>query len=278
MSAFMMASMIVSSLTSSMTKLHIITSGQSQKMALLRKYLSQNNINHKLSMRIWRNAHHALEQRQRFVIEDAVELVKVISEPLCIELHFEMYGRILQAHPFFERYVEYCPQVMRKVCHRAMSIVHVSCDDVIFEAGEAPSEPKMYFVGFGTLCYCNINGYTAYVREREWIAEATLWCCWRHLGRMTATQDCRLFVIDATIFQAIASQFDHVDFDPRLYAEAFVADLNDSNREISDLGITSDPIDDLEEDEMPVSKTNQWLTNRVLWTKRSGKRAVRCGR
>merc|ERR1712070_856224 len=84
---------------------------------------------------------------------EAVELLHVVSEPLRVEMHFEMYAGQLKVHPFFAQYMEEYPQSMRRICHCAMSTLLMDPGDVIFSEGEVPAQPKMYFVNKGRLAY-----------------------------------------------------------------------------------------------------------------------------
>merc|ERR1740130_1183783 len=102
-----------------MTQWYIIGSQQAQQLTLLRRYLSQNGISKKLALRVQRNAKFSMKEEQKHMPESGVALMKHVSEPLHVELHFEMYNPMLQVHPFFARYVEECPHVVRKVCHTA---------------------------------------------------------------------------------------------------------------------------------------------------------------
>merc|ERR1719401_3109886 len=111
-----------------------------------------------------------------------------------------MYTLFLSSHPFFQDYIEAVPQVMRKVCHLGTSLQTVSAGDVVFSAGEIPSEPKMWIVCNGTLNYSRITE----VKERQWIAEPVLWTEWVHLGDCISNGDCRLCTLDAVVFQRIA--------------------------------------------------------------------------
>merc|ERR1719359_1853039 len=125
-SAFWSGAVFVSILTSSMTQWYIIGSQQAQQLTVLRRYLSQNGISKKLALRVQRNAKHSLAEEQKHMPENAVMLIKHVSEPLRVELHFEMYSPMLLVHPFFIRYMEECPHVVRKVCHTAMEMHQVS--------------------------------------------------------------------------------------------------------------------------------------------------------
>merc|ERR1712150_280877 len=73
------------------------------------------------------------------------------------------------------------------------------------------------------------------VEAVQWVSEATLWTPWMHMGSLTAITESRLIVIDSRHFQDIVAQFDHPDFDPRVYADEFVDALNSSKEEITDL-------------------------------------------
>lgn len=237
--AFVVASLFVSSLTSSMTQLDIIGSKQSQELSVLRRYLYQNGISSKLALRVQRNAQHAILEQQRLMPEEAVTLLVHVSEPLRMELHFEMFSEPLSFHPWFRIYTFECPQVMRKVCHSGTSTQVVSSGDVIFNAGEIPAKPKMYFVTSGTLQYESMSGMETEVDTGNYVAEATLWTPWMHRGMLTASSDCRLCVLDSKKFQEIAGSFHHSmvdpEIDPRAYAADFVSALNASDEELTDL-------------------------------------------
>jgi len=235
--AFMMAAVLTSSLTSSMTRLHMLSTRQSQQLSVLRRFLSDNGVSRVLSARVQRNANHAMMEQQRYQQESNVELLRVISEPLKMELHFEMYSPVLSKHPFFNTYASECPHVMRKVCHRSTSMSLVSSNDIIFNAGELPLNPKMCWVCNGTLSYFSMTEQEFLVKEGDWISEGVLWTPWMHRGSLRANADCRLCELDARSFQDIVGQFDHGEFDPKDYAAHFVRKLNDHQGEVTDLHV-----------------------------------------
>lgn len=223
---FIQASLFLSELTSAMTHLHIISNKQSRQTQQLRRFLHQNGISGKTALRIQRNAQHALAEQERFMPELDVELLKMVSEPMRLELHFEMYREVFNTHLFFGRYREECPAVIRQICHQAFSVSLASRGDVIFNAGEIPARPKTYVLFDGAMRYVTIYGDTLVLSTRQWIAEAALWTRWMHRGVLTGMADCRLYIIDARLFRDIVGQFEHLSFDPRHYARAYVADLN----------------------------------------------------
>lgn len=151
--AFWIGAVFVSILTSSMTNWYIIGSQNSQQLTTLRRYLSQNGISRRLAVRVQRNAHHSLKEQQRTMPEESVSLIGQVSEPLRVEIHFEMYTPVLSLHPFFAHYTAECPHVIRRVCHSAMSISFTSIGDIIFNKGEIPARPRMFIVTAGALQY-----------------------------------------------------------------------------------------------------------------------------
>merc|ERR1719316_741311 len=118
--AFVVSAMFISSITSSLTRLQMISGSKTAMFAALRQYLCDNSISRKLVGRINRNAHHAFEEYQRTTPEAEIELLQLVSEPLRVELHFELYGPTLNLNPFFQRYEEANPAAVRRVCHSAV--------------------------------------------------------------------------------------------------------------------------------------------------------------
>jgi len=226
--AWLAAAAFVSGLTSEMTRLHILASQQARQLSVLTRYLKQCRISDQLSIRVQRNAQHALHEQQRLMPENEVELLHLVSEALREELHFEMYSPVLEVHSFFAVYTNECPQVMRKVCHIAMSTLLISTGDVVFNAGEIPQFPKMYVVCSGTLEYIPLSGNVIEVFAAHWLSEAVLWTPWMHRGVLKATSEGRLCLLDAMRFQEIVGCFDHTpqQIDPKHYACNYVKHLN----------------------------------------------------
>lgn len=226
--AWLAAAAFVSGLTSEMTRLHILASQQARQLSILNRYLKQCRISDQLSLRVQRNAQHALNEQQRLMPESEVELLHLVSEALREELHFEMYSPVLEVHSFFAVYTNECPQVVRKVCHIAMSTLLISSGDVVFNAGEIPQFPKMYVVCSGTLEYIPLSGNVIEVFAAHWLSEAVLWTPWMHRGVLKATSEGRLCLLDALRFQEIVGCFDHTpqQIDPKHYASLYVKHLN----------------------------------------------------
>merc|ERR1712203_1252749 len=87
------------------------------------------------------------------VNEDEVELLKIISEPLRVELRFEANSPQLKQHPFFFCLSVLMPAAMRRICHSAITTLQISRGDVLFNQDERQVHPTMYFLSAGSLQY-----------------------------------------------------------------------------------------------------------------------------
>merc|ERR1711862_892922 len=95
LACFWSGTVFLSVLTSSMTRLYLERSKYAQQSAVLRRYLREKKISKGLALRLQRNAQHAVAGSYRTMPEDSVELIQYVSEPLRVELHFEMYSQML---------------------------------------------------------------------------------------------------------------------------------------------------------------------------------------
>lgn len=251
--AFVTGAIVVSSITSSMTRLQIARSQESNRFMTLRQFLLDNQISGRVAQRVQRNAQFAMMERKRNIPEGNIELLSMISEPLRVELHFEINMPILGNHPFLRNYAEINPGMMRQICHTATDKMSLSRGDVLFCHGEVSHDPRMYFLVSGRLTYIPQQGTRKTVAPKEWSCEAVLWTPWAHCGAMRAKQESTILALSSEKFQTIATQFHgHVQYAQR-YGSAFVQHLN-NERENGHFGLT-----DLEDPEMGV----EWIADRT---------------
>lgn len=226
--AFMVATIFVSSLTSSMTQYYIVSSRQTKMVLELRRYLTKNKVSASLAARLQRNAHFAIKEMQQNVQEDEVEVMRYVSEPLRQELHVEIYYPILEAHPFFARCYQEIPSLTRKLCHTSVSLIHFSEGDTLFVCGEDPDPPEMLFVRTGRLQYYQGSDplfveqdlSTNDVLPGQWMCESVLWIQWQYVGDLVAATDGQLMQVHAKRFQELMTQGTEV-LRPKRYAQAF---------------------------------------------------------
>jgi len=227
-------------LTSRLTQQYIIGGTGARQMSTLKKYLTQNKVSKNLIKRLCRSAKHAISGDLQ---PESVDLLHVVSEPLKMEMHYEMFSRILSNHPFFSDFMREANPVMRRICHSCISMLLLDSGDVLFRTGDEPATAKMYFLSSGALEYVDQYGEPHNVNEKEWLAEAALWTYWKHQGTLTALTDAKILVIEAELFQDVCAQYmkkhkDPKDFNPKEYAKAFVDQLN-TQTQWSDLHVDS---------------------------------------
>jgi hypothetical protein len=203
-----------------MTQLFFLTNQESKQLSAMKRYLRQNAITKELSFRVIRNAQAAQKMQKERLPAKAVGIEDLVSLPIQIEVHFEMYSPFLAPHPFFAAFLKDNGHVVRKVCHSAMSTIFNSLGDVIFHFGEAAEE--MLIVSSGSVRYTWGAFGVEDLTEGSWISEPVLWTNWAHRGSLLAKEDCRCCRINAAAFQEIMGRFHLNRFDPIRYAEAFV--------------------------------------------------------
>lgn len=208
--------------TSKLTQLAIIRGSMAQKVNNLKKYMQQNGISSNLALRVQRNVQFALSGD---LSPEAVELLPIVSRPLQVELHMEMYAPAVQTIPFFTLCGQECPQILKKICHRAMSHTLLEKGYTVFVEGE--SATAMYIVVKGQLTYDH-EDMIRNVDEKNWVAEPVLWTSWWHRGILTAKNEVKLTALDSEEFHDIVGPFNGTtSFNPKNYAAEFVAHMND---------------------------------------------------
>lgn len=261
--SFLLATCFVSSFTSSLTQLQILSSHRAAKFQMLKRYMSQNHISHKLSIRVNRNARHMYSELQRKTPEEDVELLKILSEPLRVEMHFEMYFPTLAKHPLFLRYCEEMIQSMRKVCHHSLCTISLSAGDILFSTGEEPAQRDMLFVTEGQFHYlhpivvdyqhepspvkpCLSTASQLTLQETivvagDWVSEPVMWTRgWLYCGTLRATYDSQVLVLEGDVFMQLALKTRNLQFDLGEYAKEYVAALKELGSKVSDLGTVVD--------------------------------------
>jgi len=242
---YLMSALFVSSMTTKLTRLQIITSAQASQLSALRRYMGDHNISASLSVRVQRNAQYALDALKRNAPESSIEVLDLVSEPLRMELHFELHAPALMGHPFFDNYHFVNPAGIQKLCHVATSQTLVSTGDIVFSNYEVPAWPRMFFIITGKLLYMQPPMIVTPMHVGQWAAEASLWTSWIHSGTMRAAEETTILQIDAQEFAKIVSPFptNHA----HKYAVSFVSLLNRS----AEQGIRSDLRIDEQEDIIP---------------------------
>mmetsp|Transcript_86787 Transcript_86787/g.210493 ORF Transcript_86787/g.210493 Transcript_86787/m.210493 type:complete len:660 (-) Transcript_86787:85-2064(-) len=219
--AFLLSALFVSSITTSMTRLTIVAGKQPLQIVALRRFLFDKGISTSLFVRMQRNAQQALQEKKKA----APELLALISEPLLIEFHFELYSPALLEHPFLLYYHEVNPACIRKICHAAVSTLLLLKGDILFRDNETPAPARMLYVPeAGQLQYHVYGARPQSLSGNLWLCEPVLWTTWVHCGTLVAEASCKVLALDAERFRKVMSSIPTRDAGK--YAAAFVRQLN----------------------------------------------------
>lgn len=225
--AFFAASVVVSNMTSAMTRLEIIRTAESARLNLLRQFLVDNSISNQLAYRITKHAKSKISHEKRNLPEASVDLLGIISEPLQQELHMEMHLPMLSGHPFFCVMCKRCPNLVRKICHTAITRSTCMSGDIVFVENEVHLAPKMFFVVSGRLAYLQRAKEVKPMWRPSWACEAVLWTKWTTVGALMAAEDSSLIAIDSYDFQRICTSDSEVDSGfIKSYAKCYCDELN----------------------------------------------------
>jgi len=232
--SFIVSAAFVSRITASMTRLQMIAEKDDRQCVILRRFLHNHSVSSNLTMRIMRSARHILTVQSRKAAEKDVELLGMISEPLLVEIHFEIYAPILRSHPFFERSSAASPAAMRKICHSAVHVLTLQPGDAVFHSGEPPKDPGMFFVMAGSMIY-EFGAGTIDVPAGTWVCEAAVWVPWLHTGDLYAVSTTSVLALDAAKFQEITAKFQALISFTAAYAASFLEHLNEGRVSCSDV-------------------------------------------
>lgn len=224
MFSFFATGIIVSILTSNLTRMYMVRGKETEQMSSLRRFMLQNGVSGKLTSRILRNAQYATAAE---LMEDGVELLQDVSQSLKVDMHFEMYAALLRENRFFANVETDSLMVSRSLCHEAMRTIFFAKNDIVFSRGEEPRTPRMYIVWFGSLEYEDPTGELISAGGRDVIAEASLWTAWIHRGRLMSKSETKMAALDATRLQEVMFRYRSVHgLYPQLYAADFVEFAN----------------------------------------------------
>jgi len=181
-----------------MTQIRTLNMEETRNYLKLERFMQDNRISFYLSMRIRRYLDYFVQDQKKHPSEKSVMMLELLSEPLRMELHYEVYAPWLTRHPFFEAYAGTNRTAFNRLCHRAVKTVCLTRDDVLYGKGDAAKH--MYFVIRGTLVYTYSDDSMRKINPGEWACEMVLWTPWEYQGFMRASGDVHLIALDAAAF------------------------------------------------------------------------------
>merc|ERR1719486_767777 len=103
-----------------MTSLRNINSDSHKQIMVLQRYMRINRIPLSLSVRVTRQLDYVLQERMESLREKDVPILGFLTEPMMIELRYELYAGVLKQHPFFNYFDSGNFAVMEKLCQQAV--------------------------------------------------------------------------------------------------------------------------------------------------------------
>ncbi|CAE7249696.1 CNGA3 [Symbiodinium pilosum] len=211
-------SSFVSSITNLMTHLRNLESGEQILFSKLEDFMQSRKFSFYLTIRVRRYLDQRLAEKRSKPEEQDIELLQRLSEPLKMEVHFEMHSPTLTKHPLLFAYSRLNEPAMMKLCHTALRTMQLSADDYLFTKGETAK--TMYFAISGALVYTKEDEPAPYpVQAPAYFSEMVLWCPWSHCGSMRAKTDCKILCLDAAQFFDVVQHAKNCQLEVCAYAE-----------------------------------------------------------
>jgi len=194
----------------------------------LKKYLNENNIPHSLRSRVIGYLESASKVHRSAIKYEDVTLLELLSGPLQIQLHRQLFEPHIVVHPFFATYMSTSSSAMDQICYHAVKKVLLAKGDVHFHFGSEATE--MCFVVQGALCYQRPRGIKSArrrvrVEKGRHFCEAALWVSWVHHGTMQAFMESDLMALDVEKFVNITLAHPEVHTLSKRYAHQFALEL-----------------------------------------------------
>lgn len=225
--SFVISAAFVSMITARLTRMEMYAQKHDEDFAVLRHYLNrQCDLPVALVMRAMRSARHALSMLEKNTAEKDIRLLQIISEPLRMEIHYNMYMPVLCSHPFFAQLQTIAPQAVRRICHASTEVLMLTAGDTLFTVGEIPKKERMCFLIRGAMTYTDAEGDVFEIEKGRWFCEGCLWTLWVHLGDMIALNDCTILALDSDAFFQIAASFPSFLELAVVYGVDYVSTLN----------------------------------------------------
>ena len=109
------------------------------KMKVLRRHLRQVTISPRLSGRMQKQALERLQTQVPLTME-SVDVLKMLSLSLRLELKFELCGSHLKRHPLFCICATLDLQIVQRICFNVVSFLLLAFGDHIFLPGEGAAQ------------------------------------------------------------------------------------------------------------------------------------------
>lgn len=230
--SFLASASFVSAITTSITRLQIINGNEQTQFSTLRIFLRSQAVSAKLALRITKSAKWAVKAQKHNVNEKDVDLLCIVSNPLKVEMHYDIHSRHLRVHALLRLYCSLNPPAMRRICHDGISTLTITSTEIVFRRGARSDPGSMLFVTHGALAYTTDDREDKMrVETGQYAVEQAIWLAnWVHRGKMIGgSTESTLMRLHAEKFQEImCEEFEPSDVDhPAWYAVWFLGQMCD---------------------------------------------------
>jgi hypothetical protein len=218
-----------------LTRLEIISTAQESQFSALGKYLHFKKVSPNLAMRVMKSARFAINEQAKNIREQDVQMLQMISEPLQVEICYEIFSPHLCAHPFFQNLNSLNKGAMNRICHRGITSLLLNTGDTLFIADEVPKPARMFFLTFGSMSYQfeDSDGTIMDVKMHPgaYFCEACLWVPWTHVGNLVALSNCSMLALDVIKCHQVLAEYKREVSGVLKYAWAFLHYANDASQQ-----------------------------------------------
>jgi len=194
-------SSLVSLLSAALMQVKMEQQEQTDKIVILRQYLSQYGVNSSMASSVQRQV-KARMQRKKNIRETDVVCLSLLSEHLRTELRYTTIGPKLLEYPLLRTCQQMSEVNVKQACFKAVSERFLGSGDALFQPGQDAS--GAYYLTRGTLTYSVRRNtgpldkdITQKVSKGTLFVEAGLWCEWQHVGAAMSNGMCSALHIDA---------------------------------------------------------------------------------
>jgi len=234
--ALVVFSSFVSSVTQAMTHLRNIHARQTEQECLVRRFFCEYNINRELAGRVkhFLHAHHLMSGRR--IKEKDVPAFRLLPKFIREELRQEAFLPFLCNHPFFRMYWQTDPKAVRRLCNAGLEESAMLPMEELFWHGEEVN--RMIFVTSGAVIYHHgekdLMGPIV-VEVGQWACEEILWAAYSMLSGpfIAGPSGCELLCVIPTALHGIGRvSTDSIGFVVK-YAEMFIQEFNEASKDES---------------------------------------------
>ncbi|CAE8687780.1 unnamed protein product, partial [Polarella glacialis] len=226
MSAMVIFSSFISTITYAMNQLKNLNSERNAELVKLRRFFSENRVSASLVSRISSCIHQSTKLTSSRVHGEDISILELLPASLKCDLAEEVYAPTLCVHPLLLTWAEYYPRESKRLFVAARSF-SLGTKHELFHAGQVAE--NLYFLSSGQMVFVRDDRELqheppAFVSPGQWLAEPAMWIKWKHVGQSSSAENCELVLLPCDAAARILSRSNASSYaGARRYAQTFAA-------------------------------------------------------